>query len=63
MTLHPDIQKRGQAEVDRVIGPTRLPTLADREQLPFVEAIVKEVFRWIPVAPQGERSPVAEGHS
>jgi cytochrome P450 len=54
MTLHSEIQKKAQDEIDRVIGTDRLPTLADREQLPYIEALVKEVFRWNPVAPQGK---------
>ena len=53
MTLHPEAQAKAQAEIDSVIGTDRLPTLADRDQLPYVEALVKEVFRWNPVAPQG----------
>lgn len=53
MTLFPDIQKRAQAEIDSVVGPDRLPSFADRESLPYVEAVVKEVFRWNPVAPLG----------
>ncbi|EIN08237.1 cytochrome P450 [Punctularia strigosozonata HHB-11173 SS5] len=53
MTLNPEIQKRAQAEIDAVVGTDRLPTLADRDHLPYVDALVKEVFRWNPVAPQG----------
>jgi hypothetical protein len=56
MTLHPEVQKQAQAEIDAVVGTDRLPTLADREYLPFVDALVKEVFRWNPVAPQGKFS-------
>ena len=53
MTVHPDIQRRGQEEIDRVIGTDRLPTFTDRPDLPYVDAIVKEVLRWHPVAPMG----------
>ncbi|EIN09519.1 cytochrome P450 [Punctularia strigosozonata HHB-11173 SS5] len=53
MTLYPDIQKKAQAEIDSVVGTDRLPTLADRPNLPYTDALVKEVFRWHPVAPQG----------
>jgi len=45
MTLHPESQKRAQAEIDRVIGDQRLPTLSDRPNLPYVNCIVKEVLR------------------
>jgi cytochrome P450 len=50
MTLHPEAQKRAQAELDTVLGD-RLPTFADKDDLPYVTAIMKEVFRWIPVLP------------
>jgi len=36
-----------------VIGNDRLPTLADRPHLPYVNAIVSEVLRWNSVAPTG----------
>lgn len=45
MTLHPDAQRRAQAEIDAVVGRDRLPTFADREHLPYTEALVQEVFR------------------
>ena len=56
MTLHPAIQTKGQQEIDNVIGSDRLPKLTDRDALPYVEAIVKEVFRWNPVLPIGSSS-------
>ncbi|KAF8337882.1 cytochrome P450 [Cantharellus anzutake] len=45
MTLHPEFQSKAQSEIDRVIGNNRLPTLADRPNLPYVNCIVKEVLR------------------
>ena len=54
MTLFPDIQKRAQAEIDIVVGDGRLPSFEDRERLPFVEAIVKELLRWRPPVPVSE---------
>ncbi|KAG2353725.1 cytochrome P450, partial [Suillus spraguei] len=53
MTLFPDVQKRAQAEIDAVVGPDRLPSFADRDSLPYTEALVKEVFRWHAVGPTG----------
>ena len=53
MTLFPEAQKKAQAEIDAAIGPDRLPTFSDREHLPFVDAIIKEVARWHVVAPLG----------
>lgn len=51
MTLFPEAQKKAQEEIDRVVGPDRLPVLSDRPLLPYVEALVKEAFRWHPVVP------------
>lgn len=51
MVLYPDALKRAQEEIDRVVGPDRLPTYADRKDLPYVEALLKETLRWENVAP------------
>ena len=53
MTLHPQIQRRAQAELDVVIGPNRLPTLEDKPLLPYTTALIKECFRWRNVTPLG----------
>ena len=50
MSLYPEVQQRAREELDRVIGPTRLPELSDRDQLPYVNAVLKEALRWhVPV--------------
>jgi cytochrome P450 len=53
MTIHPEVQAKARAELDAVIGPDRLPSLKDREQLPYMNALIKEVFRCGLVVPQG----------
>ncbi|KAL0066758.1 hypothetical protein AAF712_006149 [Marasmius tenuissimus] len=53
MTLFPEIQRRAQAEIDRVVGQGRLPEFQDRESLVYVEAVLREVQRWQPVVPAG----------
>lgn len=53
MAIHPEIQRKAQEEIDRVVGQDRLPSPSDRPNLPYVEAIVKELLRWHPVAPMG----------
>ncbi|ELU39376.1 cytochrome P450 oxidoreductase OrdA-like, putative [Rhizoctonia solani AG-1 IA] len=44
-------QTKAQDEIDRVIGPNRLPTVHDRGSLPYVEAVLQEVMRYYPVVP------------
>ncbi|RPD61592.1 cytochrome P450 [Lentinus tigrinus ALCF2SS1-6] len=53
MTMHPEVVKKAQAELDTVVGPDRLPDFSDQESLVYVNAIVKEVLRWHPVLPLG----------
>jgi hypothetical protein len=55
MTLFPDVQKKAQAEIDVVVGHDRLPSFADRDSLPYTEALVTEVMRWNVVLPTGMR--------
>ena len=53
MVLFPDVQKKAQTEIDAVVGTGRLPTFADQPDLPYVNAVVTEVFRWNSVGPLG----------
>ncbi|KAJ2921469.1 hypothetical protein H1R20_g15623, partial [Candolleomyces eurysporus] len=53
MAMHPDVQKRAQAELDRVVGTGRLPTFEDRTNLHYVNALLRELFRWHQLAPLG----------
>jgi cytochrome P450 len=46
MAAYPEIQKKAQEEIDRVIGPDRMPELDDYEDLPYVQALVNEVHRF-----------------
>ena len=54
MAMHPDIQRKAQAEIDAVVGQDRLPDFSDRAKLPYVNAIVKETLRWHSISPMGE---------
>jgi len=51
LTLYPEVQKKAQAEIDAVVGNDRLPTFNDRESLPYIDALSKEVLRWHSVVP------------
>jgi hypothetical protein len=54
MTLHPEIQKKAQMEMDALTNGSRLPTIADRPSLNYLNCIVKEVIRWFTPAPISE---------
>ncbi|KAJ4495188.1 cytochrome P450 [Lentinula edodes] len=53
MALYPAVQQRAQKEIDSVVGKGRFPTFQDRNKLPYVQAIVREVLRWRPIGPIG----------
>ena len=55
MAMYPGVQRKAQKELDDILGGN-LPALADRERLPYVNALVKEVFRWHPVTALGSSS-------
>ncbi|TBU45963.1 cytochrome P450 [Dichomitus squalens] len=61
MAQHPDVQKRAQAQVDSVCG-NRLPTMADRPHLPYVDAVLSEVLRWVSIAPVIAREVTEDDH-
>ena len=46
MAIHPEIQQRAQNEIDQLLGGERLPVLSDQDDLPYISAIIKEVYRW-----------------
>ena len=53
MTSFPEVQAKAQVELDTVIGKDRIPTLADKDRLPYISALTLEVLRWHPIAPFG----------
>ncbi|KAG2341949.1 cytochrome P450 [Suillus weaverae] len=67
MLLYPEVQKHAQAEIDAVVGQDQFPAFEDREKLPYIGALMQELLRWAPVAPQGlphyaTREDVYEGY-
>ncbi|KAH9834665.1 cytochrome P450 [Rhodofomes roseus] len=48
MTLRPEVAKKAQNEIDRVVGSARLPDFEDRTSLPYIECILSELYRWNP---------------
>jgi hypothetical protein len=49
MSLYPEVQAKAQSEIDQIIGTNRLPGFEDRNSLPYLNALIKEVLRWNPV--------------
>ncbi|OKP14967.1 O-methylsterigmatocystin oxidoreductase, partial [Penicillium subrubescens] len=39
--------------LDAVVGRDRLPVSEDKPNLPYITAIVEEIFRWRPAGPEG----------
>ncbi|KAF9015058.1 cytochrome P450 [Cyathus striatus] len=52
MTHYPDVFAQAQAELDSVVGKSRLPDFQDRASLPYLGAMLSETLRWYPVTPQ-----------
>ncbi|KIJ37779.1 hypothetical protein M422DRAFT_781573 [Sphaerobolus stellatus SS14] len=50
MARYPEIQRIAQEEIDTVIGSHRLATIQDRESLPYIGYLIKELFRFNAVA-------------
>ena len=53
LSLFPDVQHRAQEELDRVVGPNRLPDFSDYDDLVYIQAIALEAMRWMVVLPFG----------
>lgn len=53
MAQQPQIQLRAQEEVDAVVAG-RPPKCRDRESMPYLNAVLKEVYRCNPVVPLGQ---------
>ncbi|OAL34607.1 hypothetical protein AYO20_06024 [Fonsecaea nubica] len=51
--MYPETVKAAQEEVDRVVGPDRLPTFEDEPNLPYVRAMAKEILRFVPITKFG----------
>ncbi|KAK7132740.1 hypothetical protein R3I93_019090 [Phoxinus phoxinus] len=50
---NPDVQERCHEEIVRVLGYDRLPSMDDRDQLPYTYATVHEIQRYANIVPMG----------
>ncbi|XP_055976534.1 cytochrome P450 2C5-like [Sorex fumeus] len=48
---HPDVTAKAQEEIERVIGKQRRPCMQDKSNMPYMDALVHEVQRFIDLLP------------
>ncbi|KAJ6561144.1 cytochrome P450 [Mycena vulgaris] len=60
MVLQPDAQWKAHNELDAVLGNCAAPQLTDRPRLPFMEALISEIFRTYTIGPMGLPHVAAE---
>lgn len=53
MLCNPDVMRKAQEELDRVVGADRQPEFNDMHLLLYTQAVMKETLRWRPVHPLG----------
>ena len=53
MLGEPECLRKAKEEIDRVVGPGRLPTFEDEPELPYFVACLKETLRRRPLGPMG----------
>ncbi|XP_067830680.1 cytochrome P450 2J2-like [Heptranchias perlo] len=57
MMAYPDVQEKCWKEIDKVIGHSRAPSMEDRPNMPYVNAVVHEIQRF------GNIIPLSVSHS
>jgi len=60
LSKYPEYQEKLQAEIQAVVGNSRLSSLSDRPNMPYTEAVIHEVLRFSTLVPVGLRSTLKE---
>ncbi|KAE8443942.1 hypothetical protein EG329_001252 [Mollisiaceae sp. DMI_Dod_QoI] len=60
LILYPDVQRKARAEIDAVTGGDRLPTFEDRPNMTYLEHVIEETTRCVPLSPLGVPHAVLE---
>ncbi len=53
LILYPKVQQKVKEEIDALTKGERLPTFEDREDLPYLEYVIEETTRVVPLSPLG----------
>jgi cytochrome P450 len=61
MLKYPEVKKKAQKCIDDIVGENRSPQWSDYAKLPYITQVIKEVFRWRPIAPLGFPHYLTEG--
>ncbi|XP_071968574.1 cytochrome P450 2A13-like [Engystomops pustulosus] len=51
MIQNPHIQEKVQKEIDTVVGPSRKPAISDRSRMPYTNAVIHEIMRYLDIVP------------
>ncbi|XP_060706335.1 cytochrome P450 2K1-like isoform X1 [Hemiscyllium ocellatum] len=62
MVNHPEIQRKVQDEIDRVIGAGRFPRTEDQRHMPYTEAVIHEIQRFANIVPILPHSTTEDTH-
>lgn len=48
---HPKVQEKMRKELEKVVGDSRYPSMNDRSELPYCEAVLTEILRCANISP------------
>jgi cytochrome P450 len=51
LATHPNVQNKLQQEIDDIIGKERSPKYVDRNQMPYLQAFMWELWRFRTITP------------